>query len=134
MWLSFADTVRRNIDLRQLTGAVFVDLRKAFDTVDHTILLQKLSTLGVIDHENNWFNDYLSGRSQVVNFNGALSDHKQTTVGVPQGSILGPLLFVLYVKDLPDTIRQCNILLYADDTVLFTSSDDASSIVEKLNA
>jgi hypothetical protein len=88
--LSFADTIRKNIDLGQMTGAVFVDLRKAFDTVDHTTLLGKLSTIGVIGHERNWFDDYLSGRSQVVALNDVLSDSEPVIVGVSQGSILGP--------------------------------------------
>ena len=130
---SFADTIRKNIDLGQMTGAVFVDLRKAFDTVDHTTLLGKLSTIGVINHERNWFDDYLTGRSQVVGLNDVLSDSEPVIVGLPQGSILGPLLFILHVNDLPDEIRNCNILMYADDTVLFCSGSDVSTIEKILN-
>ena len=129
--LSFADTIRQNIDLGQLTGAVFVDLRKAFDTVDH--LLNKLSAVGIARHENDWFDDYLSGRSQFVGFNGVLSDIEPVVVGVPLGSILGPLLFVLHVNNVSDVIRHCSILMYADDTVIFCSGTDAAKIEKKLN-
>ena len=131
--LSFADTIRRNIDLGLMTGAVFLDLRKAFDTVDHSTLLGKLFTIGVTGQEQNWFNDYLSGRSQVVGFNGVVSGSEPVTIGVPQGSILGPLLFILYVNDLPDVICNCSILMYADDTVLFCSGSDVTKIEKRLN-
>ena len=116
-----------------MTGAVFVDLRKAFDTVDHTTLLGKLSTIGVINHERNWFDDYLTGRSQVVGLNDVLSDSEPVIVGLPQGSILGPLLFILHVNDLPDEIRNCNILMYENDTILFCSGSDVSTIEKRLN-
>ena len=72
--LSFADTIRRNIDQGQLTGAVFIDLRKAFDTVDHGVLLDKLSAMGVIGPEYEWFTDYLRNRTQVVEFHGVTSN------------------------------------------------------------
>ena len=68
--LSFSDNIRRNMDQGQLTGAVFIDLRKAFDTVDHAVLLDKLSNLGIVDKEHGWFTDYLSNRTQVVEFQG----------------------------------------------------------------
>ena len=131
--LSFADTIRRNIDLGLMIGAIFLDLRKAFDTVDHSTLLGKLFTIGVTDQEQNWFDNYLSGRSQVVGFNGVVSDGEPVTIGVPQESILGPLLFILYVNDLPDVICKCSILMYADDTVLFCSGLDVTKIENKLN-
>ena len=131
--LSFADTIRRNVDLGLMTGAVFLDLRKAFDTIDHSTLLGKLFTIRVTGKEQTWFDDYLSGHSQVVGFNGVVSDSEPVTIGVPLGSILGPLLFILYVNDLPNVICKCSILMYADDTVLFCSGSDVTKIEKKLD-
>ena len=113
----------------QLTGAVFIDLRKAFDTGDHAVLLDKLSNLGILDKEHGWFTDYLSNRTQVVaEFQGVTSAPEAVSTGVPQGSILGPLLFILHINDLPEVVSECNILMYADDTVLYCSSSQASVI------
>ena len=131
--LSLADTIRRNIDQGRLTGAVFIDLRKAFDTVDHTLLLNKLSSVGILDGELDWFKNYLCNRKQIVEYQGVSSDTEFVSVGVPQGSILGPLLFILHINDLPGALSNCSVLMYADDTVLYCSDSHASSIEYKLN-
>ena len=131
--LAFADTIRRNIDNGLMTGAVFLDFKKAFDSVDHSLLLDKLYNLGILDREHEWFANYLNGRKQIVDYHGMLSATKSVDVGVPQGSILGPFLFVLHVNDLPNATCHCSILMYADDTVLFCSERDASAIENKLN-
>ena len=86
--LSFADAIRRDIDEGQLTGAVFIDLRKAFDTVDHGLLLDKLTTVLVSGPEHVWFTDYLRSRTQVVEFHGVTSNPEDVSIGVLQGSIL----------------------------------------------
>ena len=115
--LSFSDNIRRNMDQGQLTGAVFIDLRKAFDTVDHAVLLAKLSNMGIVGREHDWFSDYLTNRTQVVEFQGVTSAPNTISAGVPQGSILGPLLFILHINDLLQVISECSKLMYADDTV-----------------
>ena len=112
---------------------MFIDLRKAFDTVDHGLLLDKLTTVGVSGPEHEWFTDYLRNRTQVVEFHGVNSNPEGVSIGVPQGSILGPLLFILHVNDLPEVVSECSILMYADDTVLFYSSSQVSTIEMKLN-
>ena len=122
------------MDQGHLTGAVFIDLRKAFDTVDHAILLVKLSNLGIVDKEHGLFTDYLSNRTQVVEFQGVISNPEAISAGVPQGSVLGPLLFILHINDLLEVVSDCNILMYAGDTVLHCSSSQASVIQQKLNA
>ena len=104
-----------------MTGAVFIDFRKAFDSVNHSLLLKKLYAQGIVDQEYEWFTDYLKGRTQVFEFQEAFSDADSICVGVPQGSILRPLLFVLYVNDSPTVARKCSMLMYADETVLFYS-------------
>ena len=131
--LPLAHTIRRNIDQGQMTGAVFIDFRKAFDSVNHSLLLKRLYALGIVDQEYEWFTDYLKGRTQVVGFQGAFSDAKFICVGVHQGSILGPLLFVLHVNDLPTVARKCSMLMYADDTVLFYSGKVAATVEKSLN-
>ena len=121
--LSLADTIKRNVDQGQMTGAVFIDFCKAFDSVDHSVLLKKLYALGIVDQEYKWFSDWL----QV-----AFSDAESICVGVPQGSILGPLLFLLHVNDLPTVARKCSMLMYADDTVLFYFGKVAATIEKSL--
>ena len=99
-------------------GVLFLDLKKAFDTVDHVILLKKLNCYGVDDRALAWFRSYLEDRQQVCYVNGVTSSMARITCGVPQGSILGPLLFLLYVNDFPKSLDYGMARLFADDTNL----------------
>ena len=129
----FTDTILENMDDGQLTGVAFLDLSKAFDTVNHSRLLLKLKSIDFSSHLCEWFKSYLTHRCQVT-----VVDNKQSSVmlvnmGVPQGSILGPLLFIIYVNELPNCIMSCDISMYADDTVIYFSSKSVKNIERKLN-
>ena len=103
-----------------LSALLFVDLSKAFDSIHHGRLLNKLSMLGLNPRSVNWLSSYLT-RTQTTMFNGNLSSKVSISSGVPQGSVLGPLLFTIYINDICDVITECKVLLYADDCVLYTS-------------
>ena len=130
----FTDSIRRAIDSGKMTGAVFMDLRKAFDTVEHKVLLSKLPLKGIVHGELNWIANYLSGRYQYVQYDGVKSDRELVKYGVPQGSILGPLLFLLQINDLVKSVKNCNIQMYADDTVIYTSHSNISVIEQTLTS
>ena len=107
----------------KLTGVVLLDIRKAFDSVDHSILLEKVPFYGVADRELMWFKSYmyLTAQQQQCLIYGCLSSQSNLLCGVPQGSILGPLLFLIYINDLPNCFKFTNPCLYAGDTQIFTS-------------
>ena len=130
----FTDNIRRAIDSGKMTGAVFIDLRRAFDTVEHKVLLSKLPLKGIVDGELNWIANYLSGRYQYVQYDGVKSDRELVKYGVPQGSVLGPLLFLLQINDLVKSVENCNIQMYADDTVIYTSHSNISVIEQALTS
>ena len=126
-WLS-------NMNNSLITGAVFLDFRKAFDLVDHNILRQKLKLYLGDESAVRFFTSYLSDRTQAVYLNGCNSKLLNITSGVPQGSILGPLLFNLFINDLPlslhSTTTDCE--MFADDTSLHTANKDLSIVNERL--
>lgn len=130
---NFVDEVLLNMEQGNLCGAVFLDRTKAFDTVDHCILLSKLSAIGVLPGSIKWFESYLSNRKQRTSCGNELSDALPVTLGVPQGSILGPLLFVVYINNLPVAVINSEVTLYADDTVLYYFSKDPRLLEDKLN-
>ena len=107
------------LDLGKSIGAVFLDLSKAFDSIDHSLLLRKLQSYGVEGNEHKWFSNYLDGRKQRVKLEVSYSDWANVLRGVPQGSILGPLLFLLYVNDLPDVVTKCTVNMYADYVAIY---------------
>ena len=133
--IQMCDEWLENMDNGKLNGVVFIDIKKAFDSINHRILLNKMNEqLGIFGVELKWFESYLTNREQQCNVNGELSSNKIITCGVPQGSILGPLLFLLYINDLPDCLKSTNPCMYADDTQIFSSSYDANELVVSLNS
>jgi len=130
--IHLVDHVRTQTANGLYTGMVLLDLQKAFDTVDHSILCDKLSAIGV--DSVPWFESYLTNRKQLVNVNGVCSDVQNVTCGVPQGSVLGPLLFLIYVNDLKISIdSECKVLIYADDTCILFSHNNPKVIAQKLS-
>ena len=127
------DYIRKQSDSGNYTGMVLLDLQKAFDTVDHSILLYKLKSVGADSLTCKWFEAYLTNRTQVTDVGGCFSSQGQITCGVPQGSILGPLLFLIYVNDMASAIN-CKLLLYADDSALLVSGKDPELIQQTLSA
>ena len=123
-----------NIDNGLLNGVVFIDLKKAFDTIDHEILLRKLASYGADKNALAWFDSYLSHRSQKCNVNGNLSNAKELSCGVPQGSIIGPLLFLIYINDLPNSLSIASAKMFADDTHISVSATNQTDLETSVNA
>ena len=112
--------------------SVFIDLKKAFDTVNHKILLKKMEHYGVRGTSNIWFSNYLSEREQFVFIDGIESDKRKIICGVPQGSVLGPLLFLIFINDLPNATEFLT-LLFADDTTFQITGQKIETLFEKCN-
>ena len=129
----FTDDIHEAIDKNHLSLAVFIDFRKAFDCVDHTILTSKLTNIGFSPSTIKWFMSYLTLRKQRTLANQTLSNYETVQSGVPQGSILGPILFLIYVNDIPDALTHSKHKLYADDTLLYLSSKNNLDTCTKIN-
>ena len=128
--LGLTDYIRGELSRGRLVGMVLLDLQKAFDCVDHGILLEKLGRMGV--GSVDWFRSYLSGRRQCVLVDGVMSDFLAVNCGVPQGSILGPILFLCYINDMSISLG-CHLSLYADDSTLVASGNDAAELGDYLS-
>ena len=126
--LSLTEALDKNKKVR----VVFGDISKAFDRVWHAGLLAKLNSTGVTGDLNKGFSSYLAGRKQRVVLDNINSDFLLIKAGVPQGSVLGPLLFLLYINDIADNL-QCGISLFADDNIIFTSADTMDECTNALN-
>ncbi len=112
----------RSLDGKHHCACLFIDLTKAFDTVNHNILLDRLRSVGLSDNVVSWFKTYLKGRTQCVQVDGIKSDLLGVGTGVPQGSVLGPLLFIIYINCLDVNINNARFHFYADDTVIYCSA------------
>ena len=131
--ISLTESVKKAIDDGMFGCGVFIDLQKAFDTVNHSILLQKMEHYGVRGTALNWFTSYLSERQQYVSVNGNTSDQLEISCGVPQGSVLGPLLFLIYINDLPNVSKFLSFFLFADDTNIYFKSHDLTQLQKIMN-
>ena len=131
------DDIYQALENKQVTTALFVDFRKAFDCIHHTLLLRKFEKIGFADNTMSWLKSYLSNRSQRTLANGIFSKSLPIEYGVPQGSILGPLAFLIFINDLPKIIKSTKFKLYADDTVIYSADQDpmlsVGNIQEDLN-
>ena len=124
--------ISKKMDARVPTLVAYVDFRKTFDCVQHPVLLDKLTRMGMGIKVVDWVRSYLRDRKQRVFANNCLSPFQKVTQGVPQGSVLGPLFYIVYANDIANIINNCDIALYADDTVLFTANNNFLVSVRKL--
>ena len=121
-----------NVSSKTFTGICSFDIRKCFDSIDHDLLLTKVQFYGIKENTLEWFKSYLSERNQVVKLNNELSEKQIVTTGVPQGSVLGPLLFVIFVNDISQHVGTATTNLYADDTLIYCSGDTIANVQEEL--
>lgn len=108
--LDIVNTTQSKMNKHPFTSGVFIDLKKAFDTVDHSVLLSKLNHYGILGIFNDWFSSYLSGRTQTTEVNSSKSRKQIVPYGVPQGSVLGPLLFLIYINDIFNSSNKFDLL------------------------
>ena len=128
-----SNELSEGIDKNYKTIGIFLDLAKAFDTVNHNILLNKLECYGIRGIPNKLIKSYLTNRKQYLIYNETKSAQTDITYGVPQGSIIGPLLFLLYINDLHNTTNKLKFILFADDTSIFYMHQDETELRKTIN-
>ena len=131
--LQVVHDISNSFDKGEFTLGIFIDLSKAFDTVDHSILSDKLKNYGITENYSEWFISYLSNRKQFISLGDKTTTLASITCGVPQGSILGPLLFLIYVNDLPNSSNILVPIMFADDTNLFYSHKNIKTLFSTVN-
>ena len=131
--LKLTEDIRLGMDEGKATGILAIDLSKAFDAINHTILIRKLHNMGINGKFLELIKDYLRDRTQCVKYMDIMSKKEPITHGVPQGSILGPIFFMIFMNDLNEVVENCKILSYADDTTLYFTSKNASNIQVAIN-
>ena len=127
--IDFTENIRNILDEGDYAVSIFIDLTKAFDTVDHEILLDKLDRYGFGGHANSFFKSYLSKRKQYTVIDGVDSSIYDVKCGVPQGSVLGPLLFALYINDIYRAVGKDDIRLFANDTAVFMCNANLNTLI-----
>ena len=129
--IELIDRITQDLDIGKIPISIFLDPSKTFDTLDHVILLQKLNYHGIKSVELKLFKDYLQNRTQYVSYDNTNSDMYRISTGVPQGSILGPLLFIIYINDLCNASKLFQMIIYADDTTSYSTLDVFGNYISK---
>ena len=132
--LKLVDDISEDLDKNNYSIGVFIDLSKVFDTIDHNVLLKKLSCYGIRGAALSWFVSYLHNSTQYASIIGTDSNLLTIKCGVPHGSILGPLLFIMYVNDIVNSSNLANFIMFADDTNLFFKHKDLTTLFNIINA
>ena len=131
--LGLVEEITTSLEQNKYTVGVFIDLKKAFDSVDHDILCKKLHFYGLCGVAQEWIQSYLENRKQFVRFNNCYSETLNISCGVPQGSILGPKLFIKYINDICKVSQVFKYILFADDTNLLCCDRDLNELVRVIN-
>lgn len=129
--MKLVEDISTAMDNREDTIGIFIDLKKTFDTIDNNILLHKLERYGFRGIANTWLKNYLDNRCQYMQINDVRSNMLKITQGVPQGSVLGPKLFILYINDICSVTNEFNYVLFADDTTLYCSGENLELLLSK---
>ena len=131
--LDIVNSIQSNMDNKLFMCGIFLNFKKAFDTVDHSILLSKLYHYGIRGPVNEWFSSYLNGRVQTTQIDKQISSKRNVLTGIPQGSVLGPLLFLIYINDIYNSSEKLSFYLFADDTNLLYADKDLKSLESVIN-
>ena len=124
------DHWHENMGKNKMNLTIFLDLRKTFDTVDHSILIKKLNSCGIANRTGGWFESYLTNRYQFCTLNGNKSEPRKVTCGLHQGSCLGPLLFIICLNDFEKSLQFSRACIYADDTNVTAASNDIKILID----